>query len=408
MSPTLWFLALLAGCPVQPDDTGSVAETDADADGDADSDADGDADSDADSHADADADTGADDTGTPPVFSSVELTGVITWNLDFDADAEAEGYVDCSYQRTYAAVEDSSAPWLCAECETIVRADSVEVTTGLDDCYRQISQADVEPVERLGWSSDGRFFRGRGENRALTEQGTVSWTGDDLDTINVPDPWTALTAGTMQFDIRGELVRTVGSSDPQMGYYPPPPGDTYTCGWHREEPPAYTGPWQATIGAEVPDGLMLDRCAEVVRLHDLSGGYLLIDMSAVNCPPCWNMATDEVGWVAQMRSDGYDVEVVTLLAPSLQDVLGPTSQAQLQQWTNDFGLSSPVLADRGWGYSQLYPLTGESSSSYPTTILVAPDRTVLSVRTGYGTDTDGLTTFDRFGLDIVAHATGSP
>ena len=56
------------------------------------------------------------DTATPEHDTTVlGLAGGATWAVDFDAAAEAAGYVDCSYHRTYGdGIELQNIPWLCS------------------------------------------------------------------------------------------------------------------------------------------------------------------------------------------------------------------------------------------------------------------------------------------------------
>lgn len=60
------------------------------------------------------------------------------------------------------------------------------------------------------------------------------------------------------------------------------------------------------------------------------------------------------------------------------------SQLELETWIDDFDLHSPVLGDRVWGLSVVEPALGDGYA-YPTSILVRPDGTVMSWRTGFST-----------------------
>jgi hypothetical protein len=63
---------------------------------------------------------------------------------------------------------------------------------------------------------------------------------------------------------------------------------------------------------------------------------------------------------------------------------GHTSTETLADWTEYFGLSGPVLGDRGWGYNVLGSYVGIDTFAYPTWAVVTPDLQVISVGTGYG------------------------
>ncbi len=311
-------------------------------------------------------------------MGAIALNGQLTWQIDFD---EASGLQDCSYRRNYSGHQDVSAPWLCLACDNVYRV-SVDMPLRDRACYSLIS-GEPQSVEWLGFS-DREFFRGGLENYQLSPQGDASHSGNDVTTRSVTD-WYDLDDGSGQFQltVTGEL--TIGDEvtqgqDPWWGYRTPA---EYQCGWSKSSQPAYDGDWTIREGQTVPDGWFHDACGEVVRLHDLAAGkYTLVDISAIDCPPCRDMAADEHAWIAQMRSDGYDVEVVTLLAPSLGDVLGTTATSQLNAWTDAFGLQSPVLADRGWG---LWVVSeADPDFAYPSVVLVGPDLRVMQVDIGWG------------------------
>jgi len=145
----------------------------------------------------------------------------------------------------------------------------------------------------------------------------------------------------------------------------------------------------------LPDARMYDRCNEAVRLHDFGGSYLVVDISAVNCPPCRGMAEQEPAFAEKMKGDGIDVEMVTLLAPSLSEVLTPTTTEILTEWTSEYSLTGPVLADRGYGY--WLGKEALDSFAYPTWILVSPDLTVFEMGTGFSN-------FDSIEASIRTHS----
>jgi hypothetical protein len=82
---------------------------------------------------------------------------------------------------------------------------------------------------------------------------------------------------------------------------------------------------------------------------------------------------------------GIDVEVITLMAPSLSDTLGVTPLEDLQAWADTYGIEGPVLADRGYGYWPvgLFAEASLGGFGYPTWLIVAPDLTVIDGGVGY-------------------------
>ncbi len=309
-----------------------------------------------------------------PTFVAT-MSGDVTWNVTFDATAQAAGAVDCSYTRHYEAVEDQSAKWLCPACEVMFYAD-VEMTAGQADCFSQISSTDPFPNEWIGYGG-GVWYRGLGG--PMTDQGTVMMDGSDVTTQNMVADNMFPAGGLFSFTIAGNLTLGEDEGDPLNGFNVP---DVYECGWPKSNAPPYTGDYTIVEDEIVPDGLFKDRCGEAVRLHDFGGRYLVIDMAARDCPPCQAMAGDEADFLAEMAAAGIEVEVVTLLANSLSDTLTPATPAQMNTWTNNYDLTSPVLGDRGWGLSQFIPIFGETVG-YPSMVVVRPDLTVMFTSGGY-------------------------
>jgi hypothetical protein len=325
----------------------------------------------------------------PEDFTRQTISGDVTWVVTFDEVAKMAGATDCTYTRHYQGVEDESARWLCPTCDTMYKVE-VEVSEGLADCFSQVSTTPPATSEWLGTAA-GTYWRGIGG--PMSQQGTVALEGTTLTTTNQVMDIEAPVGGTLTFDVTGTLTLGEEQGDPLNGFTPP---DAYACGWPKSDPAEYTGNYALTIGQTVPDGLFKDSCEEGVRLHDFAGAYLLIDMAAMDCPPCQSMAAGEEQFIANMAAQGIDVKVITLLAPSLSDVIGNTTTQMLDTWKNNYGLTSPVLADRGWGLSMFIPAIGEEAG-YPSWTLVDPNLVVMDFGTGFGT-------FADFEAAIVADA----
>lgn len=316
--------------------------------------------------------------GEAPAPKMKTISGDMTWQVDFDATAEAAGATDCSYTRHYEGQEDTSLPWFCPECEVMFSA-TVEMTAGLDDCFPQVSpDNDPSPTEYIGYGN-GKWFRA--VQGPMGEQGTAVVTGSDIATMNAVMGNDAPNGGLLDFAITGTLATGEMDGDPTHGWKI---SDTYNCGWPKADPPEYTGDWSLAKGQMVPDGWFKDACEDVVRIHDFKGSYLVIDMSAMDCPPCQDMASAEEQFVTDMEAQGIEVHVITLLAPSLSDVLGETTTAKLNTWINKYDLTSPVLADRGWGLAIFSPALGAENVGYPSYVIVDPELNVLDFQSGYG------------------------
>lgn len=295
------------------------------------------------------------------------VSGELTWHAEFPDGGR------CSYARTFEGVEDRSAPWLCPECDIVWRVERVGFSG--EDCYARLGVSDPAEVEWLGWGG-GRLFRSPQINARLFDSGAARLVDEALEVEHETEDETG--AGVVQLGITGRLHMGETRADPMHGYDPP---RRYACGWDRADPPDYAGPWTVQRGEVVPDGWFFDRCGEPVRLHDLEGRYLIVDVAAADCPPCVEMARTEGQFVESMRDRGVEVEVVTLLAPTLGAVLDPTPQEILEAWSDTFGIEAPVLADRGWGLF----VAGLSvpTFGYPTSVVVGPDLRVLDVAVGF-------------------------
>ncbi|MBL9027397.1 MAG: redoxin domain-containing protein [Myxococcales bacterium] len=313
----------------------------------------------------------------PPPLMRDNILGDVTWTVTFDEVAKAAGATDCTYTRHYEGVEDNSAKWFCPDCEVIFKS-TVEMTEGLEDCFSQVSP-DLAPLEEewIGYGN-GTYYRGTGIRMA--EQGTIALDGTMGTVTHAVTMLEAPVGGTMEFAIAGAFTMGTEEGDPMNGFTPPA---TYTCGWPKADPPAYTGDYTVVVGQQMPDGLFKDKCDETVRLHDLKGAYLIVEMGARDCPPCQAMAGDEEAFIADMAAQGITVYVVTLLAPSLSNPLGETTKNMLDTWTNNYDLTSPVLADRGWGLTMFIDVFGDTVG-YPSMAIVDPDLNVLEVQNGFG------------------------
>jgi len=305
------------------------------------------------------------------------LEGEFVWDLEVDEAAEAEGYYACSYSRRYVGEEDRSVPWLCPDCDELWRA-TVGMPDDELDCYAQLS--DGEDPDALEWLGTGNDAWWRGPENWLLAQG--SEIDDDGETFTVDyvgewQPFAEEDGPSYRLLITGGATRGTADGDPLHGYTPP---DTYTCGWPSRHAPPYEGPYTLEVGELVPDGVFLDRCDEAVRLHDFAGQWLVIDVAAMDCGPCQQMAAEARPYLALA---GPNVQVITLLVPSLQDPFAPTTRADIDDWATTFGVETPVLRDRGWGFWMSYAAFGDDFG-FPATIIVGPDGRIRDQWVGYG------------------------
>ena len=332
---------------------------------------------------------GAGGTGGGEPQTRMTISGDATWTVTFDADAQAQGATNCEYTRHYEGVQDQSRPWVCAECEVIFRT-TVTMPVGLDDCYNQVSE--YEPVEEewVGYGN-GTWYRSYGIG--ASGQGTAAVTAGGVTYSNEVKDLAAdvVGAGKMEFTIAGTFTTGQEDGDPNHGWVAPA---TYACSWDKADPPAYAGPYTLVEGATLPDGVFRDACDEPYRIHDAKGAYIVLFMSAIDCPACQSMAGDEPGFVEDMKAAGIDVRTITLMAPSLDDPFGDTSKSQLEYWRDKFDITTPIVADRGLGVTMFLPIY-EDQLGYPSWVVADPDLKVLR----YGTGLDWFTIQNTITLD---------
>jgi hypothetical protein len=249
-------------------------------------------------------------------------------------------------------------------------------------CYAQLDADPYSRAEILGWDAEA-WYRAFGVNYLLLEQGTAVVTSTSVTTSNATD-WADLGepgAGQYALQIDGTLERTQVPGDLLHGFDPP---DSYACGWPKADLEPYTGNYGLHVGKLVPDGVFRDRCYEPVRLWDLTGTWLVIEISAMDCGPCQSAADGEAAFLADQAAAGIPTVAVTMLAPSLAAPNEEATVDDLDSWSSAFHLDdSPVLADRGWGLWLGVGALGDAFA-YPTFIVVDPDRKVVATQVGFG------------------------
>ena len=336
------------------------------------------------------------DTGDAPHVATT-LAGTITWDLDFDADAEAAGYVDCTYTRAYdEMVEVGDQPYLCPDCSVITTGVGV-MTTGYDDCYTQISDSDAERVEHFGIGTvDGEthFFRTGVENVSLGDLGAI--VDGDVWAVAWEDTSDLDEGGTMTLSAAGEIVAGT-AEDVLVEDVTGARTEPYTCGWPMNNPGGPVESWTVADGEVFPNVRLEDQCGEAMDLWDFRGYYLVIDSSAVNCGPCQQMAETAEAFRTRMAVTCAPVEMVTLLNASLSSINQPADLDTRLEWAKEFGITSPILADKGAGYALLPEYLGqEDGMSFPSIVVLDPEGRVI-----YGSSGFGDTTWDTIGAVIL-------
>jgi len=324
---------------------------------------------------------GEKDTGSGPRTSRT-ITGSVQWQVDFDAAAEAAGYFDCTYSRDYnAMLERTDLAYLCPDC-TLLTQGLAEMSADDDACYAQISSSDGTRVEQLGLveSDDGTItlWRGGKENVTLAE------AGDWAEGATVWTDSSTLDDGAV-FDLAAVAALQVAESDAMVDDPAGARTEPYACGWPLFSPGGLSQSYTAAVGDTLPNARLTDQCGENVDLWDFRGRFVVIDASSPNCGPCQEMASKAEAFKAEMEDLCIDVELVTLLNANLSEVNLPADADTVAEWVSAFGLTSPVLADRGFAYAVLAPATHpDGGMSLPTIAVLDPDGKVIYLDTGFG------------------------
>lgn len=346
-------------------------------------------------------DDGGDDTGNPnegwtfatceggeggeaELVEAAELVASVTWTLDFDEDAEADGNVDCSYTRELTAERVSGWGWLCAECTDIFRGEAV-MTEGFEDCYPQISSSPEQARVEL-WGLDGETLYRSGRDQfplgALTTyvagEGpvAVSWESENT-----------FTDGTGGFLLSAAGQLEVTATDGELEEAFPPREAAYACGWECQDPGTLELDYSVeAVGDVMPNFRLRDQCGDYVELWDFYGAYLVLDTSQSDCGPCRSMAEAEEAFLTELRAEGIDVRVITLMGNGLSEPYGTPPESTVSEWIESYGLTDPVLYDEGYAYA-IFPDFIEAyngdSFGYPAWMVVDPQMQVLHGNVGF-------------------------
>lgn len=298
------------------------------------------------------------------------LSGEVTWEVDFDEEAEAAGKTDCQYTRRYTGLEDKSRPWTCRGCHVIVRAD-VEMVAGRESCFSQVTEADPREVEWIGYAG-GSWYRATQENRPL---GISTGASVSNGSIEIGGEFTSRSFDDqgLTFRVSGTLEGSMGVGDLLDGLTPP---RTSTCGWERSVVEVYDGGTTARLDGTLPDAYLPDACGEGVRLHQLTGEgrYAVV---------AWVAGGHEgsEAWLSEAEdaasSSQQSVVPIALWSRANNTIWPSPTQEELAEVAA--GRSFPILGHRGYGRTVL---ASEDDYRLPVVAVVGPNRRILLLERG--------------------------
>lgn len=324
--------------------------------------------------------------GTVGEVALREFSSTVTWTVDYDATAEAAGGEDCSYTRTYTGTEQQGFEHLCPDCEAVFRGTAVMDPLGTD-CYASLIGSTEFSLERTEWwgvSEGGRLFRTGRDQGVLGELATFSGGEGDTLPVGWDSEGDAAMGGAYAFTAAGSILWTPGTTTAPDFWGPR--AAPYACGWECSDPGDLGGDFELSEGGVLPNTRLLDQCGEWVDLHDFAGSYVVVDLSQFDCPPCRNMAEQEEDFLEDMREAGIPVRVLTLMGNGLSDPRGTPDSSTVDAWVSTYGLTDPVLYDRGYGMAVLASYIEEAAGSslgFPAWAVFNPDLQAIGGGIGF-------------------------
>ncbi len=151
-----------------------------------------------------------------------------------------------------------------------------------------------------------------------------------------------------------------------------------TCGgeelensWEKSAPPVALEGEGFSRGSVVPDFCLEDQNGDRTSLWQFYGDVILLDISTMWCGPCQQIAKDVEETWHDYSEEGFTY--ITVLPEDLEG--GQVDRADLQEWSEEFGITAPILADNeGFGYSV------EPERAWPVVMLIDRKMSVLVER----------------------------
>jgi thiol-disulfide isomerase/thioredoxin len=168
----------------------------------------------------------------------------------------------------------------------------------------------------------------------------------------------------------------------------PPPSCLADNNWPKSNAPSDYEGTGIREGAFALDFTAEDQFGNEVALTQFYGSFMLLDFSAVWCPPCQQAAEGAPGVFHEGNemSRNFEFWYVHVLVDDAEwgadETGGWATVGDAADWANDYGLEFPVLAGEGafWA-GQDYEIT-----SLPTILVIDPNMQIVRSWTGFPGD----------------------
>ena len=138
---------------------------------------------------------------------------------------------------------------------------------------------------------------------------------------------------------------------------------------------------QVDIGDKACNFRLLDQNRDVWSLYDHAGDIIVLDFSAVWCPPC-----QTAGYYAQSLQDAYaddGVQIVTILIDGATTGVEPTA-AEVDSWVTGHNVTTaPVLQGSRDKMFDSAAIEGYALSGFPTYIYIGRDMKFYAGHVGF-------------------------
>ena len=165
-------------------------------------------------------------------------------------------------------------------------------------------------------------------------------------------------------------LRTIGSAAADLE--PAPPASADFARVATADSSTHTG---TRVGERATNFTLRDQDGRQVSLYDYEGQVILLDISAMWCPPCRDEARDAMALYSANKEHGF-VILTVLMDDEMQR---PPDQQDCRRWASAFRLTFPVLADTSRSVWRNY----DDNGGVPLNMVIDRNMVIRYKRAGY-------------------------